>query len=43
MRNPDCRTFLRQRGIEAEVAPIEPNLEDVFVSATHPQAVERAA
>jgi ABC-2 type transport system ATP-binding protein len=35
--------FLRQRGIEAEVAPIEPNLEDVFVSATHPQAVERAA
>lgn len=37
------REFLRQRGIEAEVAPIEPNLEDVFVSATHPQKVERAA
>ncbi len=29
------QAFLRGRGIEAEVAPIEPNLEDVFVSATH--------
>nr|WP_211368385.1 ABC transporter ATP-binding protein [Pseudoxanthomonas gei] len=27
--------FLRSRGIAADVMPIEPNLEDVFVSATH--------
>ena len=35
--------FLRSRGIEAEVAPIEPNLEDVFVSATHPGHKAQAA
>lgn len=28
------QAFLRDRGIEAGVTPIEPNLEDVFVSAT---------
>jgi ABC-2 type transport system ATP-binding protein len=27
--------FLRSRNIEAEVMPIDPNLEDVFVFATH--------
>ncbi len=37
------QAFLRGRGIEAEVAPIEPNLEDVFVSATHAQPKTRAA
>ncbi|RZA30809.1 MAG: ABC transporter ATP-binding protein [Lysobacteraceae bacterium] len=35
--------FLRSRGIAAEVAPIEPNLEDVFVSATHPGHKAQAA
>ena len=34
---------LRSQGIEAEVAAIEPNLEDVFVSATHGSAEARAA
>lgn len=29
------RTRLSANGIDADVAPIEPNLEDVFVSATH--------
>jgi ABC-2 type transport system ATP-binding protein len=37
------QAFLRGRGIEAEVAPIEPNLEDVFVSATHAEPKPRAA
>ena len=37
------QAFLRGRGIEAEVAPIEPNLEDVFVSATHVKPKARAA
>jgi hypothetical protein len=29
------QAWLRADGIDAEVADIEPNLEDVFVSATH--------
>ena len=37
------QAFLRGRGVEAEVAPIEPNLEDVFVSATHAEPKTRAA
>lgn len=37
------RAALQARGIEAEVAAIEPNLEDVFVSATHGKAEARAA
>ena len=37
------QAFLRSRSIEAEVTPIEPNLEDVFVSATHVEPKARAA
>ncbi|MEO8367224.1 MAG: ABC transporter ATP-binding protein [Pseudoxanthomonas sp.] len=37
------QAFLRGRDIEAEVMPIEPNLEDVFVSATHTESKARAA
>lgn len=37
------REFLRSRGVEAEVTPIDPNLEDVFVSATHSEHKARAA
>ena len=37
------QAFLRSRCIEAEVAPIDPNLEDVFVSATHSEDKARAA
>jgi ABC-2 type transport system ATP-binding protein len=37
------QAFLRDRGIEAEVEPIEPNLEDVFVSATQAGPKARAA
>lgn len=37
------QAFLHGRGIEAEVTPIEPNLEDVFVSATHAEPKARAA
>ena len=37
------QALLRGRGIEAEVAPIQPNLEDVFVSATHVEPKARAA
>lgn len=37
------QAFLRDRGIEAEVTPIEPNLEDVFVSATRSGPRARAA
>ncbi len=33
---------LRQAGIQAEVAPIEPSLEDVFVAATRRHAEEEA-
>ncbi len=35
--------WLRERGIEAEVTLIDPNLEDVFVAATHPGTTARAA
>lgn len=34
---------LRDAGIAAEVVPIRPNLEDVFVAATHGRSKERAA
>ena len=34
---------LRKAGIDAEVSAIEPNLEDVFVSATHHDETARAA
>lgn len=37
------RARLSANGIDAEVAPIEPNLEDVFVSATHRDDRARAA
>ena len=37
------RQALRAQGLEAEVDAIEPNLEDVFVSATHGSAEARAA
>ena len=37
------QALLRGKGIEAEVRAIDPNLEDVFVSATHPGITERAA
>ena len=37
------QTFLRSKGIEAEVMPIDPNLEDVFVSATHSEDKVQAA
>ena len=37
------QAFLHGRGIEAEVARIEPNLEDVFVSATHVEPGAKAA
>ncbi len=37
------REALRVQGFEAEVSTIEPNLEDVFVSATHGSAEARAA
>jgi ABC-2 type transport system ATP-binding protein len=37
------REFLRSRGIEAEVTLIDPNLEDVFVSATQSEPKARAA
>jgi ABC-2 type transport system ATP-binding protein len=37
------QAFLRSKGIEAEVVPIDPNLEDVFVSATHLEDKVRAA
>lgn len=37
------QAFLRSKGIEAEVAAIDPNLEDVFVSATHSETRARAA
>lgn len=37
------QAFLRSKGIEAEVAAIDPNLEDVFVSATHSETKARAA
>lgn len=37
------QAFLRDRDIEAEVTPIEPNLEDVFVSATRSGPRARAA
>ncbi|HZV37726.1 MAG TPA: ABC transporter ATP-binding protein, partial [Pseudoxanthomonas sp.] len=37
------REALRTQGVEADVAVIEPNLEDVFVSATHGSAGARAA
>ena len=36
-------TDLRAAGIEASVQPTEPNLEDVFVAATHRQPREAAA
>ena len=39
----ELQAFLRSRGIEAEVVPIDPNLEDVFVSATHSEDKARAA
>jgi ABC-2 type transport system ATP-binding protein len=35
--------FLHDHGMEAEATPIEPNLEDVFVSATHAETRTRAA
>ena len=35
--------FLHSRGIDAEVMPIDPNLEDVFVSATHFEHKAQAA
>jgi ABC-2 type transport system ATP-binding protein len=34
---------LRKAGLRAEVLPADPNLEDVFVSATHGQAAQREA
>ena len=34
---------LRRAGLQAEVLPVDPNLEDVFVSATHGQAAQREA
>ena len=37
------QAFLRSKGIEAEVAAIDPNLEDVFVSATHSETKAQAA
>jgi ABC-2 type transport system ATP-binding protein len=37
------QAFLRSKGIEAEVVPIDPNLEDVFVSATHSETKAKAA
>ncbi|MGH8062215.1 MAG: ATP-binding cassette domain-containing protein [Pseudoxanthomonas sp.] len=37
------QAFLRSKGIEAEVVPIDPNLEDVFVSATHSKTKAKAA
>lgn len=37
------REALRSQGVEAEVAAIEPNLEDVFVSATRGSVEARAA
>ena len=37
------RAALQAQGIEADVAAIEPNLEDVFVSATQGRAEARAA
>lgn len=37
------RARLSAAGIDAEVAPIEPNLEDVFVSSTHRDGRARAA
>ena len=37
------RDALRAQAIDAEVSEIEPNLEDVFVSATHRQVEARAA
>ena len=37
------QAFLSSKGIEAEVVPIDPNLEDVFVSATHVEPKARAA
>ena len=37
------REFLRSKGMEAEVTPIDPNLEDVFVSATQSERKARAA
>jgi len=37
------RDALRAQAIDAEVSEIEPNLEDVFVSATHRPVEARAA
>ena len=34
---------LRTAGMQAEVLPVDPNLEDVFVSATHGQTAQREA
>lgn len=34
---------LRKAGLQAEVLPVDPNLEDVFVSATHGQTAQREA
>lgn len=45
--NDDARSriddALRKAGLQAEVLPVDPNLEDVFVSATHGQAAQREA
>lgn len=45
--NDDARSriddALREAGLQAEVLPADPNLEDVFVSATHGQAAQREA
>lgn len=37
------REILRAAGVEADADPIDPNLEDVFVSATHGRSAEKAA
>lgn len=34
---------LRKAGLQAEVLPVDPNLEDVFVSATHAPTAQREA
>ena len=37
------QALLRHKGVKAETVPIEPNLEDVFVAATHSQTEAQAA
>ncbi len=39
----NLREALRSAGLEAEVSPVAPSLEDVFVAATHDRRVDSAA